>query len=170
MDFFFDLGLEEDLQTAVVARLLNVEEDGVASLLKHPASVIGLSDAGAHLIYMCDAGFGLHFLGHWVRERGDFGLVEGVLRLTSHPADLYRIPDRGRIAPGAWADMLLFDPETVGISPPMRVSDLPAGGTRTVRRPNGVAGVWVNGVKVFDGQDYVDLESPPGHVLDRFDA
>lgn len=170
VDFFFDLGLEEDLQTAVVARLLNVEEDGVASLLKHPASVIGLSDAGAHLIYMCDAGFGLHFLGHWVRERGDFGLVEGIRRLTSHPADLYRIPDRGRIAPGAWADMLLFDPETVGISPPMRVPDLPAGGTRTIRRPNGVAGVWVNGINVFDGQDYVDLVSSPGHVLDRFDA
>ena len=170
IDFFFDLGLEEDLETAVVARLLNVEEDGVAPLLKHPAAVIGLSDAGAHLVYMCDAGFGLHFLGRWVRERGDFGLVEAVRRLTSHPADLYRIPDRGRIAPGAWADMILFDPDTVGVSAPKRVPDLPAGGTRTIREPKGVAGVWVNGTQVFDGRDYVEFDRPPGHVLDRFDV
>ena len=44
----------------------------MARLLKHEAGVVALSDAGAHLIYMCDAGFGLHFLAHWVRERGDF--------------------------------------------------------------------------------------------------
>ena len=85
-------------------------------LLKHEAGVVALSDAGAHLIYMCDAGFGLHFLARWVRERGDFDIVEGIRRLTSHPADLYGIQNRGRIAVGAQADLLLFDPATVGVS------------------------------------------------------
>jgi N-acyl-D-aspartate/D-glutamate deacylase len=131
--------------------------------------VVALSDAGAHLKFLCDAGFGLHFLGHWVRERGAFSLEEGVRRLTSDPAAKYRIPERGRIGPGAWADLVLFDPATVGISALERVSDLPAGGTRMIRRPRGVHGVWVNGVRVFDGERYAALAGGPGRVLDRFE-
>jgi N-acyl-D-aspartate/D-glutamate deacylase len=137
-------------------------------LLKHEAGVVALSDAGAHLIYMCDAGFGLHFLAHWVRERGDFDLAEGARRLTSHPANLYGIPDRGRIAVGAHADLLLFDPRTVGVTPAERLADLPGGGRRTIRRPTGVHGVYCNGVKTFDGRDYVRHAKGPGAALDRF--
>jgi N-acyl-D-aspartate/D-glutamate deacylase len=168
LDVVLDLGLDENLETAFLGRFLNVGDDGVARLLKHEAGVVALSDAGAHLIYMCDAGFALHFLAHWVRERGDFDLAEGVRRLTSHPADLYGIRDRGRLVVGAHADMLLFDPATVGISPAERVADLPGGGRRTIRRPTGVHGVFCNGVKTFDGKDYVKHPKGPGHVLDRF--
>ena len=75
-----------------------------------------------------------------MRERGDFDLPEAVRRLTSHPADLYGLIDRGRIAEGAHADLLLFDPETVGVTPAERVADLPGGGRRTIRRPTGVHG------------------------------
>src|SRR5712664_801402 len=125
-DVLLDLGLEEDLDTGLIGRFFNAVDDGVEPLVKHKAGVIALSDAGAHLIYLCDAGFGLYFLGHWVRERGAFDLAEGVRRLTSHQARLYGIPDRGRIALGACADLLLFDPSTVGISPPRRVNDLPS--------------------------------------------
>ena len=139
-------------------------------LLKHEAGVVALSDAGAHLIYMCDAGFGLHFLARWVRERGDFDMVEGIRRLTSHPADLYGIQNRGRIAVGAQADLLLFDAATVGVSPAERVADLPGGGRRTIRRPTGVHGVFCNGVMTFDGKDYVKHAKGPGQVLDRFNA
>jgi N-acyl-D-aspartate/D-glutamate deacylase len=130
LDVMLDLALDESLEAAFLGRFLNVGDEGVARLLKHEAGVVALSDAGAHLIYMCDAGFGLHFLAHWVRERGDFDLVEGVRRLTSHPADLYGIQNRGRIAVGAQADLLLFDPATVGVSPAERIADLPGGGRR----------------------------------------
>jgi N-acyl-D-aspartate/D-glutamate deacylase len=170
LDVVLDLSLDEDLETAFLGRFLNVGDEGVARLLKHEAGVVALSDAGAHLIYMCDAGFGLHFLAHWVRERGDFDIVEGIRRLTSHPADLYGIPNRGRIAVGAQADLLLFDPATVGITPAERVADLPGGGRRTIRRPTGVHGVFCNGVMTFDGKDYVKHARGPGHVLDRFDV
>jgi N-acyl-D-amino-acid deacylase len=170
LDAMLDLALDENLETAFLGRFLNVGDDGVARLLKHEAGVVALSDAGAHLIYMCDAGFGLHFLAHWVRERGDFDLVEGVRRLTSHPADLYGIQNRGRIAVGAQADLLLFDPTAVGVSPAERVADLPGGGRRTIRRPTGVHGVFCNGVMTFDGTDYVTHAKGPGHVLDRFHA
>jgi N-acyl-D-aspartate/D-glutamate deacylase len=129
---------------------------------------VALSDAGAHLIFLCDAGFGLHFLRHWVRETGTFTLEEGVRRLTTDPAAKYRIPDRGRIAPGAWADLLLFDPVSVGLSGLERRHDLPSGGARMVRRPQGVHGVWVNGVQVHDGRDYLPLDAGPGKVLTQF--
>jgi N-acyl-D-amino-acid deacylase len=119
-------------------------------------------------MYLCDAGFGLYFLGHWVRERGAFDLPEGVRRLTSHQAGLYGIPGRGRIALGAHADLLLFDPATVGISAPRRVNDLPGGSPRTLRDPIGVHGVFVNGVRVFDGKGYTRFDKGPGQVLDRF--
>jgi N-acyl-D-aspartate/D-glutamate deacylase len=168
LDVVLDLSLDENLETAFLGRFLNVGDDGVARLLKHEAGVVALSDAGAHLIYMCDAGFGLHFLARWVRERGDFDIAEGVRRLTSHPADLYGIPNRGRLTVGAQADLLLFDPATVGVSPAERVADLPGGGRRTIRRPTGVHGVFCNGVKTFDGKDYVKHTKGPGHVLDRF--
>lgn len=170
LDVMLDLALDEDLETAFLGRFLNVGDEGVARLLKHEAGVVALSDAGAHLIYMCDAGFGLHFLAHWVRERGDFDLAEGIRRLTSHPADLYGIRNRGRIAVGAQADLLLFDAATVGVSPAERVADLPGGGRRTIRRPVGVHGVFCNGVMTFDGRNYVEHARGPGHVLDRFNA
>jgi N-acyl-D-amino-acid deacylase len=168
LDLMLDLSLEEDLQTTFIGHFLNVDDDGVVQLLKHDAGVVALSDAGAHLIFMCDAGFGLHFLAHWVRERGDFSIEEGIRRLTSHPADMYGIPDRGRIEVGAHADLMLFDPATVGVTPASRVADLPGGGMRTIRASTGVHGVFVNGVEIFDGNDYVTLEKGPGQVLDRF--
>jgi N-acyl-D-aspartate/D-glutamate deacylase len=169
VDALFDLALEEGLRTYFVGKFFQNVDAGVAPLLKHRASVITLSDAGAHLVYMCDAGFGLHFLAHWVRETGVFKLQEGIRRLTSEPAERFRIPGRGRLVECAPADLLLFDPAVVGMSRPRTLADLPGGGTRNVRDPRGVHGVWVNGVKVHDGTDYVDLARGPGHVLDRFD-
>lgn len=165
LDYVFDLPLDVQL----VAKLYQNDDAGVAPLLKHPAGVIALSDAGAHLIYFCDAGYGLHFLAHWVRELGEFTLEEGVRRLTGDPARKYRIPRRGRVAAGCKADLVLFDPQTVGVSALRKVKDLPGGGTRMVRDPLGVQGVWVNGVQVFDGRRYTALDSGPGEVLRRFD-
>jgi N-acyl-D-aspartate/D-glutamate deacylase len=163
---FFDLPVE----TPLVAKLYQNDDAGVAPLLKHPAGVVALSDAGAHLIYFCDAGFGLHFLAHWVRETGVFTLEEGVRRLTSDPARKYRIPARGEIRAGYGADFILFDPRAVGLSALERVQDLPGGGTRMIRKPAGVHGVWVNGVQVRSGGDYAPLARGPGTVLRQFDV
>ena len=166
LDYVFDLPLD----TQLVAKLFQNDDQGVAPLLKHPAGVVALSDAGAHLIYFCDAGFGLHFLAHWVRETGTFTLQEGVRRLTSDPARKYRIPKRGLIKAGYHADLVAFEPDTVGISNLERAADLPGGGTRMIRKPRGVHGVWVNGLRVFDGAKYIRRQSGPGAVIRTFDS
>ncbi len=159
---------ERPLDQQMIAKLFQNDDAGVAPLLKHEAGVLALSDAGAHLIYFCDAGFGLHFLAHWVRETRTFTMEEGVRRLTADPARKYRIPERGEIRPGAFADLLLFDPKRVGLSNLRRVRDMPGGGARMIREPAGVHGVWVNGVQVHDGRAYAPLERGPGQVLREF--
>ena len=170
MDFLLDLALSEGLDTLFTATLLNSDEDAVGKLLRNPNSMLSLSDAGAHLTFLCDAGFGLYFLGHWVRDRRLMPLEQGVRQLTSLPAEAFGIPDRGRIAPGAWADLLLFDPDTVGRTAARRVFDLPAGASRLHTDAKGVHGVWVNGVKVADKHGLVAGPGNNGRVLREFAA
>ena len=168
LDVLLDLGLSEQLQTTFTAKLLNVEEDAVANLLNDDGIMVSLSDAGAHHTFFCDAGFGMHFLGHWVRELKQFELPHAIRKLTSDLAAIYGITDRGRIEVGAYADLILFDPATIGITKTERLDDLPANGSRLVRRATGLKSTWVNGVQIFDGNDYVEV-TPPGHVLREFD-
>jgi hypothetical protein len=165
----FDLAIEENLDTVFSAVLLNSDEEAVARMLAHPASLVSLSDAGAHLTFFNDAGFGLHLLGHWVRERQVLSLSSAVRKLTAEPAALFGLTDRGLIRPGAWADLLLFDPSTVGRADKTRVNDLPGGGARLLTPPVGVHGVWVNGTRVVDAHGHPVAMSPvdpwPGQLL-----
>ncbi|MCW5659229.1 MAG: amidohydrolase family protein [Burkholderiaceae bacterium] len=150
LDAMLDLALDEDLATIFTAQLLNSDESAVARLLNHPHSLISLSDAGAHLTFFNDAGFGLHLLGHWVRERGVMRLQDAVRRLTQQSAQIFGLPGRGLLREGYAADLLLFDPATVGRSKSRRVFDLPGGAPRLHTDALGVKGVWVNGQQVAD--------------------
>ena len=168
LDALLDLALEEDLATVFAALLLNSDEDAVARLIRHPHSLVSLSDAGAHLTFFNDAGFGLHLLGHWVRERGVLPLEAAVRKLTSDPASVFGIPDRGRLEQGCAADLLLFDPATVGRGPKRRVFDLPAGASRLVTPAIGVHGVWVNGARVVDESGPIPAAPRAGRLLREF--
>jgi N-acyl-D-aspartate/D-glutamate deacylase len=167
LDAFLDIGLDDGLATGFTAKLLNAEEDEVAGLLAVDGNLVALSDAGAHHTFFCDAGFALYFLGHRVRERKRFALPQAIKKLTSDLADIYGLPGRGRLVPGAAADMILFDPDAVHVGKLERVSDLPAGGERLTRRAIGLSGTWVNGVRVFDGEGYTRV-TPPGQILTEF--
>jgi N-acyl-D-aspartate/D-glutamate deacylase len=169
-DVFLDFGLDGELDATFDCKLFNTDEDQVRRLLRHPHAAVALSDAGAHLSFLCDAAFGLHLFGHWVRERGDLALPEAVKRVTSDVASAYRIPDRGRLVPGAWADLLLFDPATVGRGPKRRVNDLPTGATRLDTPAVGVHGVWVNGVRIVDERGVRPDCGRPGRLLREFMA
>jgi N-acyl-D-aspartate/D-glutamate deacylase len=168
IDILLDLSLEEGLDTVFTAILLNSDEDAVGRMIRHPNSLLSLSDAGAHLTFLCDAGFGLHFLGHWVRDKGLIPMEQGVRAITSYPAQVFGLRDRGRVAPGAWADLLLFDPAQVGRGPAHRVADLPAGASRLTTESRGLHGVWVNGRKVADAGGIVGDAPHAGQVLREF--
>jgi len=169
-DVFLDFGLDGELDAMFDCKLFNTDEDEVRRLLRHPHAAVALSDAGAHLSFLCDAGFGLHLFGHWVRERGDLTLPEAVKRVTSDVAAAYRVPERGRLQPGAWADLLLFDAATVGRGPKRRVNDLPTGATRLDTPAVGVHGVWVNGVRTADERGVLADCGRSGRVLREFNV
>jgi N-acyl-D-aspartate/D-glutamate deacylase len=170
LDWLLDFGAADGFATLFNAQILNADEEAVGRLLRDPNSSIGLADAGAHLFLFCDADFGLHLLGHWVRERRAFTLEQAVCELTGRQAALYGIRERGLVRPGYHADLLLFDPETVGRGEKRRVQDLPAGASRLVRGGQGVHGVWVNGTRVADQSGVIESESRPGRVLRDFTA
>ena len=161
LDAMLDLALAEDLATVFSALLLNSDEQAVGRMLKHPDSLVSLSDAGAHLTFFNDAGFGLHLLGHWVRELGILSLEEATAMLTSHPARIFGIRDRGVLKAGNYADLLLFDPDRVNRGAKRRVHDLPAGQPRLTCDAIGVHGVWVNGRRP---------EELPGRLLRDFSS
>jgi N-acyl-D-amino-acid deacylase len=170
LDAMLDLALAEDLGTTFTAQLLNSDEGAVADMLNHPHSIVSLSDAGAHLTFFTDAGFGLHLLGHWVRDRGAMSLPEAVRRLTSQSAQLFGMPQRGLLREGFAADLLLFDPATVGRGPKRRVFDLPGGAPRLTTDAIGVQGVWVNGAQVADAAGMIGNAPLAGELMTRFSA
>jgi N-acyl-D-aspartate/D-glutamate deacylase len=161
LDFLLDLAVEENLETVFNALLLNSDEEAVGRMLRDPGSLVSLSDAGAHLTFFNDAGYGLHLLGHWVRELGALSLEQAAHQLTGRPAQVFGIKERGALQVGHHADLLLFDPAKVGRGPRKRVFDLPGGHPRLTTESVGVHGVWVNGR---------GAEELPGRLLREFAA
>src|SRR5262245_50118002 len=163
-----DLALIEDLAPIFTAQLLNSDEVAVARLINHPHSLVSLSDAGAHLTFFTDAGFGLHLLGHWVRERGALRLQDAVRRLTHQSAGIFGLPGRGLLREGYAADLLLFDPATVGRSKSRRVFDLPGGAARLHTDARGIEGVWVNGQRVAGAEGLHSSAPRAGALISEF--
>jgi len=165
-DLMLDLALSDGMATRYRIVLDNDGDDEIGDLLADPRTLLGLSDAGAHASQLCDACFSTHLLGHWVRERGALSLEEAVWRLTGQPHQAFRIPGRGLVQEGYFADLVAFDPERVGCTPVERVGDQPGGADRLVVRSTGVEHVWVNGVITRRaGEDVPD--AAPGRLLRR---
>lgn len=161
-DVMLDLALEEpDLLLRVRCILANDDPVEVASLLTEEHVALGLSDAGAHVGQLCDAPQATDLLGNWVRDRGVMTVEDAVHRLTKSQADLFGLVDRGELRPGAFADVVVFDPGTVAPGPIRRVADFPAGSERlTADAPSGVRHVLVNGVPIRVDEQQVDADGP----------
>ena len=168
LDFALDLAVSEDLKTVFTALLLNSDIDAVGTMLNHPHSLVSLSDAGAHLTFFNDAGFGLHLMGYWSRELGKMSMPEAVRRLTSLPAQILGLKNRGQIRKGYFADLLLFDPQTVNRGNKHRVFDLPGGAARLHTDAIGVKAVWVNGQQVADHKGLLKQAPLAGQLLTEF--
>ncbi len=166
-DLVLDLAVASGLGARFRMAVLNFDEDEVEMLLTDPHTMLGLSDAGAHASQLCDSCFSTHLLSRWVRERQAFNLEEAVRKLTSEPAAIFGITDRGTLAVDRPADVVVFDADTVGCSDLRRVNDQPAGADRLVADASGIGAVVVNGVVIRrDGADAVDSTGPlPGRLL-----
>ncbi len=167
VDLALDLALANDLQARFRMAVMNFDEKEVAELITDPNTIIALSDAGAHASQLCDACYSTYLLGHWVREKRTFTVEQAVHNLTQRPAEMFGITDRGLLAEGRPADVVVFDPKTVGPGPLKRVYDLPAGADRLVSEASGIDAVIVNGKVIRrNGQDTVaGHEKLPGRLL-----
>lgn len=168
LDALLDLALQEpDLDLRVLQTMVNDDEGVVTALLQEENCTIGLSDAGAHLSQHCEAHQATAFLGEWVREHSVMDLPSAVRKLTGVQADIFRMDRRGYLREGYWADVVVFDPETIAPGPVRRVRDFPANGARlTADAPIGITHILVNGEIVRrDGvARSVDPDRYPGQI------
>jgi N-acyl-D-amino-acid deacylase len=164
LDAFFDLAIEDDLNLVYMMPLLDIDEERVARKFSDPRTMIGISDGGAHVDMLCNAGYPTYLIGTFVRERQALALERAVQRMTSEPARFFGIADRGLLRPGMAADITIFDFNTVG-SPerPEIRRDLPGGGRRLVTQAEGVKYTIVNGQILYEGQRHTGVL--PGRVL-----
>ncbi len=163
LDAFLDLTLEDDLRTLYQFESANLDRDVVRSLLQEPRFMLGISDAGAHIDQVCDLRYPTVLLGDWVREEQALSLEHAIWKLTAHPARVFGLHRRGLLAPGYHADVVLFDPRTIGSDPPVFTDDLPAGGRRLIARARGIVATFIRGVQVMrEGQHTGAL---PGGVI-----
>jgi len=151
VDALLDLTLADDLQNEFTLQSFNTRIDRMTEILRNKDMLLGLGDGGAHLDMLCDSGYPTYVLGTWVRERGALALEEAVRRMTSDPADFFGIRDRGRLKPGLAADVVVFDPASVGSAGrPERRYDLPGGAKRMVMRSKGIEYTVVNGAVTWE--------------------
>jgi len=164
-DAMLDIVIADELRTGLRPPLPEHEADWVlkAEVWRDPRTVVGGSDAGAHLDVMCGAIYSTSLLGEGVRKRGLLSWEEAVRQLTDVPARLYGLRHRGRLTPGSWADVVVFDPTRVGQLPERTRKDLPGGASRLYAEASGIEHVLVNGTEIVTSGDFTG--AVPGAVL-----
>ncbi len=164
-DALLDVVVADRLRTGLRPPMPETEDDwkARATIWQDPRVIVGGSDAGAHLDTMCGAVYSTSLLGDGVRERGLLPWEEAVRLLSDVPARLYGLTDRGRLEPGSWADVVVFDPEAVGHGPERTRDDLPGGASRLYAEATGIEHVLVNGEPIVEGGRFTG--SRPGRLL-----
>lgn len=168
IDALFDLAISEDLRTSFMPPAFAGSGDESlwavrGELWQDERTVIGASDAGAHLDMIDTFAFSTQVLGNGVRKYGVISLEEAVHQITQVPAELFGLRERGRLESGWHADVVVFDPETVATGPTHVRSDLPAGEPRVYADAVGVDHVIVNGVEIV--RDGTHTGALPGTTL-----
>ncbi|MEZ5255657.1 MAG: amidohydrolase family protein [Ilumatobacteraceae bacterium] len=160
---YIELLLESDGRLVCNHPFLNQDLGAVQTMLDDPLVTLGLADAGAHVAQIMDASQPTFLLDYWVKERGRWTLEEAVRRLTSDPASLFGIRDRGVLRSGSFADLNVIDLDALSLPQPEFVWDLPQGAGRFVQRAEGYDCTVVNG-QVFM-EHGVHTGALPGQLL-----
>jgi N-acyl-D-aspartate/D-glutamate deacylase len=155
-DTFLDVALADDLRTSFMPILPGDDDESWkarAEIWKDPRTIVGASDAGAHLDMIDTFSLSTTLLGNGVRKRSLLSLEEAVHQITDVPARLYGLRHRGRVAPGWFADLVVFDPARIGPGPIHTRNDLPQGAARLYAEAEGIEHVLVNGVEIVRGKE-----------------
>jgi N-acyl-D-aspartate/D-glutamate deacylase len=150
-EVMFDVALDDKLETFFrISGPVNVDEGRLERILKSPATLVGISDGGAHLQTFAGGDYTSYFLAHWVREKRAFTIEEGVAALSSRIAEFLGLTDRGTLEVSKAADVVVFDPDTVEPLTLLTLDDIPGGGTRMTKNARGIPWVLVNGDPVVE--------------------
>jgi N-acyl-D-amino-acid deacylase len=163
VELMIDLALERDLKRFFLQPIANEDEAAALELIRHPRTVVTFSDAGAHVSQIMDNSLQTHLLSYWVREKRAFTLEQAVKFITYDTATHWGLSDRGLIREGMAADLVVFDPATIGARMPEVVTDLPAGAKRLKQTANGVRATVVNGEVLL--RDNMHTGALPGRLL-----
>jgi len=163
VDLMIDMALERDMKFFMIQPIANESQSEALELMKHPRSVVTFSDSGAHVSQIMDSSLQTHLLSHWVRDKQAFTLEEAVKLITCDTATQFGFHDRGLLREGMAADIVVFDPDTVGPRMPEVVTDLPAQAKRLLQKADGIRATVVNGqVLLRDNEPTGNL---PGRLL-----
>lgn len=162
IDVVIDMALERHLKLFFVQPSNNEDQDFVLACIRHPHSAVTFSDAGAHVATTINPIHG-HLLGHWVRDRQAIPLENAVRKITYNTASFWGLAGRGLLREGYYADVAIFDPDTVAPQMPELVHDLPAGAPRIKQKADGILATIVNG-EIFI-RDNEHTGALPGRLL-----
>jgi N-acyl-D-aspartate/D-glutamate deacylase len=163
VEAMIDVALERDFEVFFTRPITPQPDDELLALMRSPNTAMTFSDAGAHVSQTVNASLQTHMLAYWVRERQALSLEEAVSMMTRRSANVWRLTDRGALAPGFAADITIFDAGTVAPRMPRVVADLPGGGVRIEQHADGYAATIVNG-RVFT-RDGKPTETRSGRLL-----
>jgi N-acyl-D-aspartate/D-glutamate deacylase len=169
-EVIYDMLLEQDGHALLLQTAANYEDhnlDAVHAMLTHPNSVPALGDGGAHYGMICDSTYTTFMLAYWGRDRkaARIALPEIIRKMTSKPAAMLGITDRGRIAPGLKADVNVIDFDKLTLHAPRMVRDLPSNGRRLTQDADGYIATIVSGQVIMrNGQPTGAL---PGRMVER---
>jgi N-acyl-D-aspartate/D-glutamate deacylase len=158
-----DMAVEKDMKMFFRAPIANENQDHVLEMMKHPRSVVTFSDSGAHVSQIMDSSLQSHLLSYWVHEKEAISLEEAVRQITYNTATLWGLHDRGLLREGMAADVVVFDPDTIGPRMPEVVHDLPSGATRLKQTANGILNTIVNGEILLTNNEHSG--ATPGRLL-----
>jgi N-acyl-D-aspartate/D-glutamate deacylase len=165
-DTLVDIVIADDLRTVLWPMPPDNDDTSWAmraEVWQDPRAILGGSDAGAHLDRMCGSSYTTRFIGDCLRGRKLTSIEHAVFKLTGEPAAVFGLRDRGVVREGAVADLVVFDPATVGAEHATLVHDLPGGAPRLIAASTGVARVLVGGVEtIVDG---APTGATPGRIL-----
>jgi len=168
VDALLDLSVEEDLKTEFAMQgFINNDEEALTQIIKHPLTLVGSSDGGAHTKFLTLGRYPTHFLAHWVRDKHVMSLEEAHWRLSTMVGWAIGIRDRGWLREGMPADIVVYDLQKLAVKPMETLRDLPDGDWRRVQKAEGYRYVLVNGQVTFE--DNVCTHALPGKLLRSYD-